>query len=158
MSSCIIERKTLFLAQCDRHVFSWCGPLPLAFIGAPWGVLQGPLRSLGSQPVGFSPLTPVNLLHKFHPPFLPQANQQCCLCCFHLSLVSCCWLLSCSFAWRVKSKKDFNVLVEFNYFIIISISTFRKSDLTKSATSPPNETTKYGLCRCLTKQPTLVFF
>lgn len=49
-------------------VFSWCGPLLLAFTEAPHGVLQGSLRSLGSQAVGFSPLTPVNLLHKFYPP------------------------------------------------------------------------------------------
>lgn len=58
--------------------------LPLAFIEAPWGVLQGPLRSLGSQTV--SPLTPVNLLHKFYLPSLKQANQQCSLCCFPLCL------------------------------------------------------------------------
>lgn len=67
-------RGKVFLAQCDHRVFSWCGPLSsLAFIGAPRGRLQGPLRSLGSEAVGFLPLTPVNRLHKFYLPISKSA-------------------------------------------------------------------------------------
>ena len=63
--------------------FSWCGPPLLAFIGAPQGVLQGPLRS-GSGGRGF------HLSHLwtvFINSILAQANQQCCLCRFHPGLL-----------------------------------------------------------------------
>ena len=94
ISSCIIERKTHL-----GSVWPPCLFLVWSFIGAPQGLLQGTLRSLGSQAVGFSPLTPVNRLHKFCLPTSKSAMLFVLLSSFSLS--SCCWLLSCSFVWRL---------------------------------------------------------
>lgn len=70
--------------ECEFHFFSWCGLLPMPLLGLPEEYFKA--LSDQAQAVGFSPLTPVSLLHKFHPPtsksamlFVLLSSQTCLL-------------------------------------------------------------------------------
>lgn len=79
ISSCIIEKKTLGSIRPPCFFLVWSSTVCL-YWGSPRSTSRPPQIRL--RQVGF------HLSHLwtvFINSILPQANQQCCLCCFHLS-------------------------------------------------------------------------